>query len=210
MDVHALRHWLVTVDNLMTNDKTSFKELLGIFCKSTMKLSLILAKINTSTPTALSTLMTSREVEYEIRASHMKRLAYVILSSEVGQYSEQLSEILERINENLRISQAPIIHAQVFACYRILLIRMMPSSFETIWPSLYTEMVCHKSQSSMLRYTLTVKVQVLGHMEQQLSSSSGNLKEDHWMQLYLSASKLLETLCILPSGHVTQFQLLVS
>jgi hypothetical protein len=35
MDIHALKHWLVVIDNLMTNDKTSFKELLsknfGIF-----------------------------------------------------------------------------------------------------------------------------------------------------------------------------------
>ncbi len=29
MDIHALKHWLVTIDNLMSNDKVSFKELLG-------------------------------------------------------------------------------------------------------------------------------------------------------------------------------------
>jgi len=29
MDINALKHWLVTIDNLMTNDKVSFKELLS-------------------------------------------------------------------------------------------------------------------------------------------------------------------------------------
>lgn len=29
MDIHALRQWLIVIDNLMTNDKISFKELLG-------------------------------------------------------------------------------------------------------------------------------------------------------------------------------------
>jgi hypothetical protein len=31
MDIHALKSWLIVIDNLMTNDKTSFKELLGLF-----------------------------------------------------------------------------------------------------------------------------------------------------------------------------------
>lgn len=29
MDINALKQWLVTIDNLMTNDKVSFKELLS-------------------------------------------------------------------------------------------------------------------------------------------------------------------------------------
>jgi hypothetical protein len=30
MDIHALKHWVVVIDNLMaTNDRTSFKELLS-------------------------------------------------------------------------------------------------------------------------------------------------------------------------------------
>ena len=37
MDIHALKSWLVVNDNLMTNDKTSFKELLGKLRKNKFK-----------------------------------------------------------------------------------------------------------------------------------------------------------------------------
>lgn len=79
MDIHALKQWLVVIDNLMTNDKISFKELL--------------ARITTGNTTSLSNLITSKEQEYEMRAQTLKRLAFVILSSEIDQYSAQLNEI---------------------------------------------------------------------------------------------------------------------
>ena len=183
MDIHALKQWLVVIDNLMTNDKISFKELL--------------ARITTGNTTSLSNLITSKEQEYEMRAQTLKRLAFVILSSEMDQYSAQLNEIQERLSENLRLSQAPVVHVQVFACYRVLLIRMKPSSFVSMWPPMITELV-----------------QVLTQIEQQINGSNTNSmddlkgsRDDHWMQLYLAASKLLETLCTLPSGYVTQFQM---
>lgn len=34
-------------------------------------------------------------------------------------------------------------------------------------------------------------------------------RDDYWMQLYLAACKLLETLCTLPCGYVSQFQVYV-
>uniref|UniRef100_A0A915CMX1 Dopey N-terminal domain-containing protein n=1 Tax=Ditylenchus dipsaci TaxID=166011 RepID=A0A915CMX1_9BILA len=172
MDIHALKEWLIVIDNLMTNDKISFKELL--------------ARITTGTSTTLSNLITSKEQEYEMRAQSLKRLSFVILSSELDQYSSQLNEI-----------QAPVVHVQVFTCYRLLLIRMRPASFVSIWPSMVTELV-----------------QVLTQIEQQLSDATANTlddlkgsRDDQWMQLYLAACKLLETLCTLPSGHVAQFQM---
>ncbi|KAI1728390.1 protein pad-1 [Ditylenchus destructor] len=183
MDIHALREWLVVIDNLMTNDKISFKELL--------------ARLNTGTTTTLSNLITSKEQEYELRAQSLKRLAFVILSSELDQYSAHLNEIQERLTESLRLAQAPIIHVQVFVCYRLLLIRMRPANFVSLWPSMVTELV-----------------QVLTQIEQLLSGSNTNniddlkcSRDDHWMQLYLAACKLLETLCTLPSGYVAQFQM---
>lgn len=37
MDIHALKHWLVVIDNLMaTNDRTAFKELLSGLCRATV------------------------------------------------------------------------------------------------------------------------------------------------------------------------------
>ena len=67
----------------------------------------------------------------------------------------------------------------------------------------------------------TELVQVLLQIETQLlqiandsmsiaSNSTGDdlrcSRDDHWMQLYLAACKLLEALCTLPSGYVSQFQ----
>lgn len=91
MDIHALRQWLIVIDNLMKNDKTSFKELLGLFVFFSK--TYFLARITTSTSTTFSTLITSKEQEYEMRAQYLKRLAFVILSSELDQYSGQLNEI---------------------------------------------------------------------------------------------------------------------
>jgi len=62
---------------------------------------------------------------------------------------------------------------------------------------------------------VTELVQVLTQIEQQLSGPNANVledmlkgsRDDHWMQLYLAASKLLETLCTIPSGYVAQFQM---
>uniref|UniRef100_A0A914HFY8 Dopey N-terminal domain-containing protein n=1 Tax=Globodera rostochiensis TaxID=31243 RepID=A0A914HFY8_GLORO len=189
MDIHSLRQWLIVIDNLMTNDKTSFKELL--------------TRITTSTSTTLSTLITSKEQEYEMRAQYLKRLAFVILSSELDQYAGQLNEIQERLTENLRLCQVPVIHTQVFTCYRVLLVRMSPSSFVSIWPSMVTELV-----------------QVLAQIDHQLSSASGtgsggggsvdeqkSARDEQCMQLFLAACKLLETLCTLPSGYMSQFQM---
>lgn len=45
-----------------------------------------------------------------------------------------------------------------------------------------------------------------------ISNTADDLKcsrDDYWMQLYLAACKLLETLCTLPSGYVSQFQVYV-
>lgn len=41
----------------------------------------------------LTTLITSKEQEYEMRSQSLKRLAFVILSSELDQYNSSLSDI---------------------------------------------------------------------------------------------------------------------
>lgn len=97
-----------------------------------------------------------------MRAQHIKRLGFIIFSSDHGQYGdrEQINDILgnsfrlaemlalsisynisERLTENLRVGQIPIVYTQVFICFRILLIRMKPNTFEIFWPLLYAELV---------------------------------------------------------------------
>lgn len=49
----------------------------------------------------------------------------------------------ERLSDNLRLSQVPIVHAQVFLCYRVLLIRQKPQHLVSMWPSMVTELVLY-------------------------------------------------------------------
>uniref|UniRef100_A0A0N4ZNA0 MOR2-PAG1_C domain-containing protein n=1 Tax=Parastrongyloides trichosuri TaxID=131310 RepID=A0A0N4ZNA0_PARTI len=183
MDVRALKQWLIVIDNLMTHDKTSFNHLLS--------------RISTSQNSALSSFITSKEQEYELRSQALKRLAFVVLSSGMDQYAINLPEIQERLSDNLKISQVPSIHAQVFTCYRVLLIRLKPTNFVSMWPSMITELV---------HVLLQIENQ-LSEINNQISDDLKCAKDEQWMQLYLSACKLLETLCTLPSGYISQFQM---
>ncbi|ETN85578.1 hypothetical protein NECAME_01470, partial [Necator americanus] len=96
MDMQSLRQWLIVTDHLMTHDKTSFKDLL---------------KSIAYTPNASFSIMTSKEQEYEARAQAVKRLAFVVLGSELDQYQAQMNDIQERLSENLRVSQSPSIRS---------------------------------------------------------------------------------------------------
>ncbi|WKX89869.1 hypothetical protein Q1695_009037 [Nippostrongylus brasiliensis] len=181
MDMQSLKQWLIVTDHLMTHDKTSFKDLL---------------KSIAYTPNASFSIMTSKEQEYEARAQAVKRLAFVVLGSELDQYQGQMNDIQERLSENLRVSQSPTIRSAVFLCIRVLLLRLRPPSLIGIWPIMVTELV-----------------HVLLQMEQQLCAEGNGIedlgcaRDDAWMQLYLAACKMLETLCTLPAGYLAQFQM---
>ena len=81
MDHETLRSWRTTTDNLMTHDKTTFKELLTRIAS--------LGQSNIS-------LFSSKELEQEQRALLLKRLAFVIFCSDVDQYQKQMPDITDR------------------------------------------------------------------------------------------------------------------
>uniref|UniRef100_A0A1I7YTV3 Mon2_C domain-containing protein n=1 Tax=Steinernema glaseri TaxID=37863 RepID=A0A1I7YTV3_9BILA len=178
MDQHALKQWLTIVDHLTTQDKSSFKEILSA---------------TTAANTGISGIMSNKESDYDHRASVLKRLAFVILSAERDQFQTIMPEIQERLADNLRLNQIPVVHTQVFLCFRVLLLRSKPSNLMSIWPSMISELMS-----------------VLMQMEHDLSatqSEDGRCASDQTMQLYLSTCKLLETLCTLPRGHLPQYQM---
>lgn len=78
MDLSCLPSWKTILDNLMTYDNTTFRELMG-------RVSL--------TQTGGLNIFTSREQEYEQRALLLKRLAFVIFCSERNQYHKYMPEI---------------------------------------------------------------------------------------------------------------------
>lgn len=177
MDHAALKQWLVVTDHLMTHDRTSFKDLLKSISYS---------------PNASFSIMTSKEQEYEARAQALKRLTFVVFGSQLDQYNGQISDIQERLSDNLRVSQSPVIRSAVFLCVRVLLLRLRPHSLIGVWPIMVTELV-----------------HALSQLEQQLQSGEqeGAASSDQWMQLYVAACKLLETLCTLPAGYLSHFQM---
>lgn len=52
-----------------------------------------------------------------------------------------LSLCSERLVESLRLPQVPILHAQVFLFFRVLLLRMSPQHLTSLWPTMITELV---------------------------------------------------------------------
>ena len=128
LDLPSLQHWRCTVDNLMTHDKTTFKELM--------------AKVASTNQPGTLNVFSSKEQELEQRALLLKRLAFVIFCSDEDQYQKQMPEIQERLAESLRtIPSSPGVQSAVFLCFRVILIRMSPPHVTSLWPLIITEMV---------------------------------------------------------------------
>lgn len=126
MDSSCVSHWRAIIDHLMTHDKTTFRDLM--------------TRVAVAQSSSLS-LFTNRDAELEQRAMLLKRLAFTIYSSEVDQYQKYLPDIQERLVESLRLPQVPILHAQVFLFFRVLLLRMSPQHLTSLWPTMITELV---------------------------------------------------------------------
>lgn len=201
----CLPYWRTIIDNLMTHDNTTFRDLLN--------------KVSLAQSSSIS-IFSSKEQEYEQRAQFLKRLAFVILCSEMDQYHKYMPEIQERLADSLRLPQViPSIQAQVFLCFRVLLLRMSPQHATSLWPVIVSELV-----------------QVFLHIEQELTTdteefsrqSSSHIKllsaldsswavnasnglqahgHPHWLQLQLAAAKLLDLALLLPAHRLPQFQM---
>ncbi|KAL2084817.1 hypothetical protein ACEWY4_020335 [Coilia grayii] len=126
MDSSCVSHWRAIIDHLMTHDKTTFRDLM--------------TRVAVAQSSSLN-LFTNRDAELEQRAMLLKRLAFTIYSSEVDQYQKYLPDIQERLVESLRLPQVPILHAQVFLFFRVLLLRMSPQHLTSLWPTMITELV---------------------------------------------------------------------
>ncbi|XP_043366505.1 protein dopey-1 isoform X4 [Dermochelys coriacea] len=126
MDASCVNHWRAIMDNLMTHDKTTFRDLM--------------TRVAVAQSSSLN-LFANRDVELEQRAMLLKRLAFAIFSSEVDQYQKYLPDIQERLVESLRLPQVPTLHSQVFLFFRVLLLRMSPQHLTSLWPTMITELV---------------------------------------------------------------------
>ncbi|KRZ90214.1 Protein pad-1 [Trichinella sp. T8] len=156
----------------------------------------ILSKDIISRVFAPQSLFLSKEQEYELRAAALRRLSFLLLSTAVDQYDDVLTEIQDRITENLRLSHVPHIHKAIFICFRALVIRLSSKNLPHFWYVIINEIV-----------------QVLKRLENHIEVGNSSAedyrcaREDQWLQLYLQANKLLCTLMLYSSTHLPEFQM---
>ncbi|XP_061572191.1 protein dopey-1 [Cololabis saira] len=199
MDASCVSHWRAIIDHLMTHDKTTFRDLM--------------TRVAVAQSSSLS-LFTNRDAELEQRAMLLKRLAFTIYSSEVDQYQKYLPDIQERLVESLRLPQVPILHAQVFLFFRVLLLRMSPQHLTSLWPTMITELV---QVFLLMEQELTADEDIsrtsgpsVAGLETTYSGGNGfstSYNSQRWLNLYLSACKFLDLALALPPESLPQFQM---
>ncbi|KAK1171168.1 protein dopey-1-like isoform X2 [Acipenser oxyrinchus oxyrinchus] len=199
MDSSCVSHWRAIMDHLMTHDKTTFRDLM--------------TRVAVAQSSSLN-LFTNRDAELEQRAMLLKRLAFTIFSSEVDQYQKYLPDIQERLVESLRLPQVPTLHAQVFLFFRVLLLRVSPQHLTSLWPTMITELV---QVFLLMEQELTADEDIsrtsgpsVAGLETTYTGGNGfstSYNSQRWLNLYLSACKLLDLALALPSESLPQFQM---
>ncbi|KAL1459038.1 hypothetical protein WDU94_011051 [Cyamophila willieti] len=101
----------------------------------------LMTRVSVTQSNSLS-IFSNKEQEYEQRALLLKKLAFVILCSQTDQFHKHIPEITEKLSESLKLpTSVPGVQAQVFLCFRVLLLRMSPSNVTSMWPNIVSEMV---------------------------------------------------------------------
>ncbi|KAK3711621.1 hypothetical protein QZH41_003795 [Actinostola sp. cb2023] len=196
MDISCIGSWRTIMDNLMTQDSTSFKDLM--------------TRVAAFSQSASINIFANREQEMEQRAHLLKKLAFVIFCSEADQYQYCLPEIQERLAECIRLPQSPVLHEQVFLALRVLLLRMSPQHLTSLWPVIISEIIYVMLQlESDLSSDEKSHDQRMLISETLLGTTNGyvSYSQEKWLGLYLAAFKLLDLTMSLPSDRLPQFQM---
>ncbi|XP_070189330.1 protein DOP1A-like isoform X2 [Littorina saxatilis] len=199
MDARSVASWRTVVDNLLTHDRVTFKDLMS--------------RVSMTQSGSLN-LFSSKEQEFELRAQMLKRLSFAIFCSPPDQYQRNMPEIQERLAESLRLPQVPTVMTQVFLCFRVLILRMSPVHLTSLWPTIITEMVQVFLQIEQELSTETDEFKTQLQRIAALDSSWAHLgnglnahNNPSWLSLYLSVCRLLDLCLVMPADAVPQFQL---
>ncbi|XP_020283145.1 protein dopey-1 homolog isoform X2 [Pseudomyrmex gracilis] len=197
----CLPYWRTIIDNLMTHDNTTFRDLMN--------------RVSMAQGSGIS-IFSSKEQEYEQKAQLLKRLAFVILCSETDQYHKYMPEIQERLADSLRLPQViPSIQAQVFLCFRVLLLRMSPQHATSLWPVIVSELVqvflYIEQELNTDSEEFSSHIKLLSALDSSWAVNASNGLQahghPHWLQLQLAAAKLLDLALLLPAHRLPQFQM---
>ncbi|ESN99154.1 hypothetical protein HELRODRAFT_107183 [Helobdella robusta] len=201
MNIKSLQLWTAIADNLMSHDKSSFLDLLARFSLA---------------QTSSLNLFSSREFESEQKRQLIKRLSFTLFCSEVDQYQKSMPDIQEKLSDCLRLPNFPALHAEVFNCFRVLVLRMSSLLLTSIWPTMITELIQvfvnieqklgtfdPDENARWIRFEF-IHLQTLNYKTTDLLVDSN---EERINLLYLSACKLLDLFIALPHENLPQFQL---
>lgn len=185
MELRSLQHWRVIVDNLMSQEDSTFRELMN--------------RISVAPANSLN-IFSSKDQENEQRAQLLKRLAFVIYCSDTDQFCSHIKEIQERLSDCIKMPQiVPGLEAQVFLCLRVLLLRMTPAHIIPLWPTIISELV---------QVLMNIEEELSNESEEiRKESDSNGLLSMGWLQLQLAAANLLFLAVQLPADRLPQFQM---
>ncbi|KAF7233118.1 hypothetical protein EG68_06668, partial [Paragonimus skrjabini miyazakii] len=188
MSLTALHSWNIIIDNLMTQDKNTFRE--------------ALTRLSFWQPGALN-LFANKEAENDLRAACLKKISYLIFASDPDQYAKSIPDLLERLTECLRLGQGivPQVHSQMFLFSRTMIARMSAVQLTSMWPIIIPElMMVFKSMSHHLQQACMVAGRKLSDGKQQVTGPS-----EKEMTMYLSSCKFLATGLVIQEHKAPQF-----
>ena len=136
----------------------------------------------------------------------------------------------EKIIEFLRVNSSPIVLANIFLCFRVLILRMSSNQLTSLWPFIYTELVsllcrslaaCPALQQAPICHltdSLSPQSQIFLQIENELQrtnpanesfflANNGSTNNPGYLQMYLQACKFLDLAISLPADSLPQFQL---
>nr|KAF6381744.1 DOP1 leucine zipper like protein B [Pipistrellus kuhlii] len=182
-------HWKSIIDHLLTHEKTMFKDLMSMQ-SSSLKLF----------------------PSFEQKAMLLKRQAFAVLSGELDQYHLYLPLIQERLTDNLRVGQTPLVAAQMFLFFRVLLLRISPQHLTSLWPIMVSELIqafiqlednLKEDEESLRNCNKINKTKV--SVPDGNGPSVGEMPQNELI-FYLSACKFLDTALSFPPAHMPLFQ----
>ncbi|XP_053561140.1 protein dopey-2 [Bombina bombina] len=182
-------HWKSIIDHLLTHEKTMFKDLMTLQSSS--------LKLYPSN---------------EQKGMLLKRQAFAVFSGEVDQYHLYLPLIQERLTDNIRCGQTPVMAAQMFLFFRVLLLRISPLHLTSLWPIMVTELIHAfvQLQDDLVAEETPSKNAKVNKHKSAASDSNGPVYCDIQpgsLHLYLSASKFLDTALSFPPDKMPLFQM---
>jgi hypothetical protein len=124
-DPKQLKQWGVLINQIFKDDKLMWADLIRLVTKSLGAQNIFVSKYD----------------ENKARALSVKRLAFVIYSGAVDQYTDQLPLIQEKLVDALKIRDYGKTISKVLLCLRVLLMRVSANALRVFWPVILAELI---------------------------------------------------------------------